>query len=101
MPTPETAYHAAASAIAESENTQMFGKPCYKLNGTSFVSFFQDEMAFKLGGTDHANALALSGAQLFDPSQKGRPFKAWVQVPYAHAEQWPALARIAAKFATE
>jgi len=97
MTTPSQAYHAAASAIDSAENSQLFGKPCYKLAGTAFVSFFQDEMAFKLAGDDHAAALALPGARLFDPSQKGRPFKAWVQVPFAQAAHWPALARAAAK----
>ena len=39
-------------------------------------------MVFKLEGDDHAQALALPGAQLFDP-MGGRPMKAWVQVPAA------------------
>jgi hypothetical protein len=51
-------------------------------------------LAFRLGaGTDaHAEALALPGAELFDPSGKGRPFKDWVSVPVAHAGRWPGLA---------
>jgi serine/threonine protein kinase len=34
-------------------------------------------------------------AKLFDPSGKGKPFKEWVQVPYAHESEWPNLASTA------
>lgn len=93
------AYHAAARTIDGAIETQMFGKPCYTAHKTSFISFFQNEAAFKLGGDAHAAALALEGAKLFDPSQKGRPFKAWVQIPATHVVQWPAYARAAYDFA--
>ena len=43
----------------------------------------------------HAQALALAGAHLFDPSGKGRPFKEWVVVPPTHAAQWPQFAESA------
>ena len=66
------------------EESQMFGKPCFKVNGKAFVSFFQEEMVFKLTSQTHTEALALEGAQLFDPSGKGRAMKEWVQLPYAH-----------------
>ncbi len=36
--------------------------------------------------------LSLDGATHFDPSGAGRPMKAWVQVPAAHADEWPRLA---------
>jgi hypothetical protein len=39
--------------------------------------------------------LALEGAHLFDP-MGGRPMKEWVQVPAAHADEWPRLAELAA-----
>ncbi len=45
-------------------------------------------MVFKLEGSTHSTALALDGAQLFDPSKKGRAMKAWVQVPYGYHDQW-------------
>ena len=37
-------------------------------------------------------ALALEGAQLFDPSGQGKPFKQWVVVPAAHADRWESFA---------
>jgi hypothetical protein len=51
-------------------------------------------MIFKLTGDDHARALSLQGAHLFEP-MAGRPMKAWVQVPPEHQSQYSALARAA------
>jgi hypothetical protein len=41
--------------------------------------------------------MGLDGARLFDPGRNGRPFKEWVQVPYAHASEWAALADTAVR----
>ncbi len=90
--------------------SQMFGKPCFKLNSKAFLCFSQDEIVFKLEGDAHATAIGLTGAKLFNPSGKGRPMKdatmkksekgdviwAWVQVPYEHQEEWKGLAEKAA-----
>ena len=50
-------------------------------------------MVFKLPdpGAREA-ALALNGAALFDPSERGRPMKEWVAVPFAHVDRWATLA---------
>ena len=40
----------------------------------------------------HARALSLPGAHLFDPSGRGEPFRQWVVVPPAQADEWDALA---------
>lgn len=69
--------------------SQMMGMPCVKARGKMVAGFTHGSMVFKL--TDpkrHAEALALEGAQLFDPSGEGRPFKQWVVVPAAHADLW-------------
>ena len=51
------------------------------------------EMVFKLPDpAAHEKALGLDGAKLFDPGKNGRPFKEWVQVPFAHADEWTGLA---------
>lgn len=76
----------------DAEAAQMFGKPCFKINGKAFICFFQEEMVFKLTGDIHQKALELDGAQLFDPSGKKRPMKEWVQVPFSHADQWKQFA---------
>jgi hypothetical protein len=56
-----------------------------------------DEMAFKLGrdSPEHAQALLLPDARLFDPSGMGRPFKDWVEVPAGSSAHWSALAEAA------
>jgi hypothetical protein len=91
----EDVYLAAGKRIKGAEESQMFGKPCFKVNGKAFVSFFEKAMVFKLSGKEHENALKLQGAKLFDPSAKGRPMKEWVQVPYVHAEKWGSLSKAA------
>jgi hypothetical protein len=91
----ETAYLAAGRACKGSEESQMFGKPCFKINGKAFVSLFDNCMVFKLTGDMHKEALSLDGSQLFDPSGKGRAMKEWVQVPYHYQAKWAAFAKAA------
>ena len=80
---------------AEVELTQMMGMPSLKRDGKLVAGFVasEDAMVFKLTDHDaHAQALALDGSHLFDPSGKGRPFKEWVVVPNAHEQRWAELA---------
>lgn len=72
----------------------LFGARSLAVDGTAFACLKGERLAVRLGdGTPaHADALALDGAALFDPSGKGRPFKDWVAVPVAYADEWPALA---------
>lgn len=73
--------------------TSMFGMPSVKRRGgKAFAGLYGDDMVFKLSGEDHAHALELEGAHLFEP-MSGRPMKAWVQVPPTHETQWAELAR--------
>ena len=72
--------------------SKMFGMPTAKADGKAFAGFANEAMAFKLTGEAHARALGLAGARLFDPAKMGRPMKEWVEVPYAHASEWEALA---------
>ena len=76
------------------ERTKMMGMPSLKANGKLVAGFAiaEDAMVFKLPDpAAHAEALALEGAHLFDPSGRGRPMKEWVVVPPAHAERWAEL----------
>ncbi|MFG2195943.1 hypothetical protein [Streptomyces sp. NPDC048639] len=75
----------------------MFGKRAIKAQGKAFACLKGELLAVKLGdGTAaHRAALDLPGAELFDPSGNGRPFKDWVAVPVAHAGRWPDLAETA------
>jgi hypothetical protein len=73
----------------------MFGMPGIKRRGgKAFCGTYGDDMLFKLSGEDHARALSLKGAHLFEP-MAGRPMKAWVQVPPEHVAQYADLARAA------
>jgi len=92
MTKEEELFTAIGLKVDGSAKSQMFGKPCFKVGGKAYVSFFQDEMVFKLEGDAHKAALSLDGAQLFNSSGKGRPMKEWVQVPYSDHEQWSSLA---------
>ena len=95
---PRAAYDAVAAELVASAGAQkgtMFGMPCLKHSGKMFAGFFQDAMVFKLAAPAHAQALALAGAQLFDPSDRGRPMKEWVVVPAEHAARWLELGRTA------
>lgn len=95
MSKEEELYFAIVQELENAEQSQLFGKPCFKVNKKAFVCFFQDEMVFKLTGDTHAEALNLEGSQLFDPSGKGRPMKEWVQVPVDHSYKWPEYAQLA------
>jgi hypothetical protein len=76
-------------------SAKIFGKPNLTVNGNTFLAFDQDALAAKLDGPAHAEALALDGAEPWDPSGKGRPMRAWVRIPADHAERWPDIAEAA------
>ena len=90
-------YEEVASTLAPLgvKAAAMFGMPTLKVEGKAVAGLYGDAMNFKLSGPAHAEALALQGAHLFDPSGLGRPMKAWVVVPVAHAASWERLARLA------
>lgn len=78
--------------------SKMFGKKCVTVNGNGFLAFFQGDMAAKLAGDRHREALALEGAELWDPSGKGRPMKEWVRIPARHLSRWNGLAEAAREY---
>jgi hypothetical protein len=88
MEEAERKYHEIASEFSNSVKSNLFGKPCYKINGKPFVCFFENCMVFKLSGDVHQEALSLDGSCLFDPAKKNRPMKEWVQVPAHYSEKW-------------
>jgi hypothetical protein len=76
--------------------SRMFSMPCLKTSQRkAFAGFTRDSMVFKLNQPEHARALALAGAHLFDPGGMGRPMKEWVVVPASNAEEWEDLAQAA------
>ncbi|MBA8950386.1 hypothetical protein ACFQU9_39975 [Actinomadura namibiensis] len=79
--------------------SSMMGRPALKdRNGKVFASLQRDgAMVFRLvrDTPEHAAALKLPGASLFDPSRQGREVKDWVVVPHSSADQWTDLAEAA------
>ena len=98
---PKSRYDEIADDIAARdpnvELSLMMGMPCIKAGGQMVIGYERTgQMVFKLPDeAEHGKALGLDGAKLFDPSGKGKPFKEWVQVPYAHESEWPKLASTA------
>ena len=93
---PQVKYDAVVSEMVATSPTtsgKMFGMPTLKNSaGKAFAGYTDGAMVFKLGGASHAEALALSGAKLFDP-MGGRPMKEWVVVPIEHSSRWIDFAR--------
>jgi len=91
-------YLATGHNLTNAIESQMFGKPCFKINGKAFASFFENAMVFKLTGDAHKEAMSLDGSRLFDPSGKNRPMKEWVQVPFAYRDHWQKFAQDALNY---
>jgi hypothetical protein len=75
-----------------------FGKPCLQVGGKVFAALWGGDMAFKLTGQAHVEALQVEGAHLFDPRGKGHPMKEWVQIPAAQSSTWSHFARLACEY---
>jgi len=101
MQKEEQLYLEAGEAMAGAEHSQMFGKPCFKINGKAFICFYNNCIVCKLNGEHHKKAISLEGAILFDPSGKKRPMKEWVQLPFAHKSKWKSFAAAAYTYVKE
>lgn len=75
----------------------MFGSHCLKIRGKVFLTSSSGQTVFKLPPDAHARALALPGAERFNPSGR-RELREWVSVPAEHAPHFPELAQAAAQF---
>jgi hypothetical protein len=75
-----------------------FGKPCIKAGDKVFAVLWGQDLAFKLEGAAHAEALQIPGAHLFDPRGKGSPMKEWVQIPASRSSEWPRFADLACQY---
>ncbi len=98
---PQHHFETIGEKIIGSVRGQLFGKPCFKIGKKAYTCYFESCMVFKLTGDSHAQALSLPQAQLFDPSRKGRPMKAWVQLPFTTVEEWHHYATAAAQDVAE
>jgi len=96
------AYDAVAAGLegAGVVRGSMFGMPCLKIEKKMLAGLYGDAMTFKLPPEPREEALALAGAEHFDPGM-GRPMKEWVVVPLEHAASWPKFAEQALEFVRE
>ncbi|WP_433160453.1 hypothetical protein [Kribbella sp. CA-247076] len=95
-------YDAVAAGLESSGVVRgsMFGMPCLKIGKKVVAGLFGDAMNFKLPPAPREKALALPGAEPFDPGM-GRPMKEWVVIPLAHAAVWPEYAAEALEYVRE
>lgn len=91
---------AALESRSEIVRTKMFGKDCLAARGKVMVVLLEGDVVFKLAGEDHARALRLEGAHLWDPRGRGHPMREWVQVPRIHSDQFGPLGNAAYEYAT-
>lgn len=103
QPTPDARelFAAVVERLAQMRDVapgHMFGMPSAKIgDGKMFMGMYGDDAVFKLDPGSRAEALALDGAQLFDPAG-GRPMKEWVRVPFAQSAEWERLSEAAEAF---
>jgi hypothetical protein len=100
MATLEKLQEIAASfdPAANVATAKWFGKPCINVGKKVFVVLWGQDLAFKLTGAAHAEALQVPDAHLFDPRGQGSPMKEWVQIPEAQSAAWERFARLAYEF---
>jgi hypothetical protein len=75
------------------KESQMFGMPCLKREDGKVVAGHWKDGGLAVKLTDEAQreaALALPGAELFDPGM-GRPMREWVHVPASQSGEWEQL----------
>jgi len=79
------------------------GRPSVTIAGRMVACLNGEVLGIRLMRTspEFTDALALDGAELFDPSGKGRPFRDWVAVPVAEAAHWAPLVIAALEHAEE
>lgn len=73
--------------------SKMFGMPCLKREDGKVVAGFWKDGGLTVKLTDESSrqrALAIPGAQLFDPGM-GRVMREWVHVPAAQSGEWERL----------
>jgi hypothetical protein len=92
-------YDAVAAGL-ESDGVargSMFGMPCLKVGRKVLAGMYGDAMTFKLPPEPREKALALPGAEPFDPGM-GRPMKEWVLIPLEQKSTWPTYAAEALEY---
>lgn len=98
MTSAEVHFEQICSAIEGAKVSSMFGLKCGKLGRKPFAMLYEDQIACYLFDAVKEEALKLEGAQLFNPKKNIRPMSNWVQISYAHADEWSYFATLAFHF---
>lgn len=91
---------AALGNRTDIKRTKMFGKDCLAARGKVIAVLWEGDVVFKLAGDDHARALKLDGAHLWDPRGKGHPMREWLRVPRLHSKEFEGLGETACEYVT-
>ncbi len=72
------------------ERGHMMSSPALVLDGRMIAFVHEDRISIKLGrdSAAHAEALALSGSDLFHPGGGERVFYDWVTILATHRDRW-------------
>jgi hypothetical protein len=73
---------------------RMFGARSMMLDGKAVACLTHGLLAVKLGRDEpeHAAALALEGAEVWEPGGQGKPFHDWVALPPEQVDEWSQFA---------
>ncbi len=74
-------FHAALPKDPRVTTLPMFGGVAAKANGHMFGGLFGRSAIVRLSDADRVRALALDGAEMFDPMRNGRTSKHSIQLP--------------------
>lgn len=76
-----TLFHASLPKDPRVSTVLLFGSVAALVNGNMFGGLFERSALVKLGEADYAEALALDGAEKFDPMRTGRVMSNTVVLP--------------------
>jgi hypothetical protein len=82
-------------AALGARKSKMFGMPCLKdPDGKAFAGLHQGQLVVRLARdcAQHAEALTLDGAHLFQPMADRPAMKDWICLPEAEHERWAEFA---------
>lgn len=71
---------------------KMMSSPGIKFKNKVFAFFYRGEMVFRLGKDFKPESAGLTHYSLLNPFKSKPPLAGWFQIPFVHADRWPALA---------
>ena len=91
-------FNQVGELLVKKKRSSMFGVPCFKIGRKPFIMFYDNQIACKLFGEVHQQAMQINGTTLFNPKGNDKPMGNWVQIPFSHADKWEYFAKLAYDF---